>query len=174
MRRVAVVVAILGALSLPARASAQIVPAKWLSLATVAAKGYWHATPQGGACATGPRIVQEPLTDVVTSTGAVAAGEAAFDSCTITLNSSPYWFGYDLCIVFVHEWGHLVLGPDFFQASNPADPAHSLATSGLYAIMQESENIYGLNVPQCDRVSRVLSGLHHRRRGHAKHRAAAR
>ena len=24
-----------------------------------------------------------------------------------------------------HEWGHEVLGPDYFAASNPSDPGHS-------------------------------------------------
>lgn len=47
--------------------------------------------------------------------------------CVITLNASYDWrdFPESVCHAYVHEFGHLVLGPDYFAAVNPSDPAHS-------------------------------------------------
>ena len=60
------------------------------------------------------------------------SGQAEFDPCRIDLqaalvaNAAKYPGGfYNLCQTLAHEWGHEVLGPDYFAASNPSDPGHS-------------------------------------------------
>lgn len=50
---------------------------------------------------------------------------------------------FELCRVLAHEWGHNVLGEDYFAASNPDDPAHSPDMGNLmYAYL-------GTTTPQC-------------------------
>lgn len=82
------------------------------------ARTYWHAVPACGQ----PAIVFGP-----TPTG--DSGVANYASCSIVISTA---YGYAevggrtlLCETLVHEYGHLVLGPNYFAAVNPADPAHS-------------------------------------------------
>lgn len=107
-----------------------------LSVAVHGAQSYWHGDPPCGF----PYI---SFTSLPSNEG----GEAFYDSCTIFIAlPANSWTGYDLCIIMTHEWGHLVLGPNYFAAVNPSDPAHSPSTN---SIMNAGPSIYSLNIPQC-------------------------
>lgn len=122
---------------------------------------YWarHApaqlTDDGRPLCGSPRISWRAL-----SPSGDAAAEAMMDgSCRIVFNTAGWvwpaaidrrgfvssgdtWSTF--CAVMVHEIGHLVLGPDYFAATNPDDPAHSAdPESVMFA------DITGLEVPAC-------------------------
>ena len=52
-------------------------------------------------------------------------GLAYFGECKFAIQKLVWWPPYDLCKTVVHEWGHLTLGPTYFSATNPEEPAHS-------------------------------------------------
>ena len=87
-----------------------------------AARQFWSGrTPRCGQ----PMIL-------VTKLDRAISGQAEFDPCRIDLQASlvaaaPKYPGgfYNLCQTVAHEWGHEVLGPDYFAPSNPSDPGHS-------------------------------------------------
>jgi hypothetical protein len=119
---------------------AQAVSQDWVNASESAAQSYWgNPYPPTRPCVAVPTLTQEPL-------AGAEGGEADYDNCAIVLNSDNAWTPYTFCIAYLHEWGHLTLGPMYFEASNPADPAHSLDPT---SIMQESEAIYDLEIPQC-------------------------
>jgi hypothetical protein len=40
--------------------------------------------------------------------------------------TDPTWRDFmEVCRAMTHEWGHLVLGENYFAATNPAEPWHS-------------------------------------------------
>jgi hypothetical protein len=108
----------LAVLCLPATSAAESLHATPAQLASAehVASVYWHGNPACGA----PVVTYEPMADT-------HAGEAEYGSCRIMLNPAHDWRDFPalLCVVLAHEWGHLVLGPDYFAAVNPSDPAHS-------------------------------------------------
>ena len=88
-----------------------------LAWARSIAVAYWNVSqPPCGR----EMIVQAPL-------NVPSAGQANFLTCSITFSTLNDWrdFPVELCSVYVHEFGHLVLGPTYFAGSNPTDPAHS-------------------------------------------------
>jgi hypothetical protein len=89
-----------------------------LAAARATAVAYWHV-PQ-------PPCGRERVVNAAPAVPAWLA-EADFGSCAIVLSTTRDWRSWPaiLCRVYVHEFGHLVLGPTYFQASNPASPAHS-------------------------------------------------
>jgi hypothetical protein len=80
------------------------------------ALAYWGGPPSCG----------EPSVTLVALNPAYA-GQAVYAECRIEIQSRWDWaadpVGY--CNVIVHENGHLVLGSEYFAATNPADPAHA-------------------------------------------------
>ena len=80
------------------------------------------------------RVAQPPCGREHVSVGPVpAAAWASWSTCTITFNSSRDWrdFPREICRLYVHEFGHLVLGPAHFAAINPTDPMHSPDPSNI-------------------------------------------
>lgn len=135
-----VLVAIVVALALAAPVQAAVQPQSWVDGAEGAAQSYWQNTiPQSRWCSAVPTVDQVEL--------AGRGGEADWSTCTIRLDSDIAWTPYTFCIAMLHEWGHLTLGPTYFAATNPADPAHS---SDPTSIMNAAPSIYTLQVPQCD------------------------
>lgn len=63
----------------------------------------------------------------VEKTPANIEGEAQYAACRIVLSAAIDWHDFPalLCKAYVHEFGHLTLGPTYFAQSNPTDPAHS-------------------------------------------------
>jgi hypothetical protein len=78
---------------------------------------YWGGAPNCGE----PSVTLAALNPAY-------AGFAWYAECRIEIQSRHDWaadpVGY--CDLIVHESGHLVLGPRYFAATNPADPAHAL------------------------------------------------
>ncbi len=109
----AIVAAVLALLLLPAMASASTPSAAQLAWAQSKAVAYWHVPPPCGQ----PRIVLS-----ATTTDIANANPA---TCTITFSTTQDWEPAFLCLVYVHEFGHLVLGVNYFATTNPEDPAHS-------------------------------------------------
>jgi hypothetical protein len=118
MRKVAAVslVVTLGVLGASATVSASVPTAAQLSWARSKAVAYWHAQPPCGR----ERVLLIPL-PLTTS------GQADPGTCSIEINTHLNLRGYplELCAIYVHEYGHLILGYNYFAASNPSDPAHS-------------------------------------------------
>lgn len=139
MRRLALVLILGATLGLPAVATAAAPPTteqfRWVQ--RVAAT-YWHTPPPCGR----PIIGMSTL-----SPDRDAESEAL--ACTLTLSNGVDWrdFPVQLCVIFVHEMGHLVLGPHYFAATNPLDPSHSLDPEN---IMFHSPN--GAQVPRLART----------------------
>jgi hypothetical protein len=80
------------------------------------ARMYWGGTPNCG----------EPSVRLVALNPAYA-GFAWLADCRIEIQSRHDWAADPVryCDLIVHENGHLVLGPGYFAALNPADPAHA-------------------------------------------------
>lgn len=137
-------------LGLAASASAAVEPPAWVSAGVVAAQSYWGAPvpawqDAGFGCRAVPPVEQVAL-------GAIG-GQASYATCAIQINSDDSWTPYSFCVVTVHEWGHLQLGPLAFAAANPADPAHSLDP---LSVMQEDPAIFALEIPQCRAMQNEL------------------
>lgn len=101
--------------------------ASQLAWARSKAVAYWHV-PQ-------PPCGRESVLNVALPNS--WAGMADFAACSIALSTVNDWrdFPIELCRVYAHEFGHLVLGPTYFAATNPADPAHSPDPSNImYAV----------------------------------------
>lgn len=131
-----------------------------LLTATRTARAYWHGNPPCGA----PGLTEGaalPLGEL---------GAADFAECRIMLGALPYWREAPalLCTVIVHEWGHLVLGPKFFAAVNPTDPAHDPNPD---SIMHDGGPVSG-SFPPCEASAgehdRAAASTHttHTRRSH--------
>lgn len=76
------------------------------------------------------RIRSPPCGNPAISVGAIppnSAGYAVWSACSITFSDTDDWhdFWQATCVVYVHEFGHLVLGPTYFASTNPSDPSHS-------------------------------------------------
>jgi hypothetical protein len=81
-------------------------------------------------------------------------GEAAIGACEIAINSAITWAqpggSWDyLCHAMTHEVGHLILGGDYFAATNPSDPAHSADPN---SVMFEGPQSYAASVPACSNL----------------------
>ena len=106
----------------------------------LAARQFWAGwTPRCGQ----PAIVAIKLDRPI-------SGLAEFDPCRIDLqavgvsNAARYPGGfYNLCQTVAHEWGHEVLGPTYFAASNPSDPGHSADPDSVMAARPRA------TTPQC-------------------------
>lgn len=162
-KRTALVLAVLASLALPASSTAAedlrptVAELQWSRSVAVA---YWH-------------VQQPPCGREIVLTGSPPnedVGLADWSACSIIFSEARDWRDYPekTCEVYVHEFGHLVLGPTYFAAVNPADPAHSPDASNI---------MYGNGNPrttrQEDAVMRSVGCLppataHHRR--HAKRR----
>ncbi len=110
---------------------------------------------------------------VVTNLNRPISGLAEFDPCRIDLqaagvaNAVRYPGGfYNLCQTVAHEWGHEVLGPTYFAASNPYDPGHSPDPDSVMAARPRattSECLAALNAAYYDtgwRVRRARVEIH--------------
>lgn len=185
MKRLITIAVVLCTVAFAAPAYADV-DQSWIDQSVAAAQSYWGNTiPQNGGCTAIPTIVQ---VDLASQHG----GFAYFGQCLIQIDGSESWLPYQLCIAVVHEWGHLTLGATFFATENPADPTHSVETTGQYAIMQENSDIYSLQIPQCQTMARAidpptvvdppptksgsgtstniqLHDTHHKRRRHKRH-----
>jgi hypothetical protein len=119
MRGLAVVVALAIAGLVPGAASAESLaptPAE-LQWSRSVAVAYWHVSqPPCGR----ETVLLEAMPEADTAL-------AHSDQCSIGLNAASDWrdFPMILCRIYVHEFGHLVLGATYFAGSNPANPAHS-------------------------------------------------
>ena len=84
---------------------------------------YWHTVPRCGW----PTVTYGTVAGRAQD-GSRGAADADSSSCAITYSAAAFdWvdFPSTTCQTMVHEYGHLVLGPLFFRASNPTNPAHS-------------------------------------------------
>jgi hypothetical protein len=152
-------------LAFPAVAAAdQYAPtAAELAQARSVAVAYWHV--QQPPCGR-ETVLLEPLPS--------GMGRAGFDQCTITFSAAADWrdFPAGTCRIYVHEYGHLVLGPTYFFASNPADPAHSADPANIMygsvpTPQQEDEQERGIGCLPPLATGRHQS-RHHRRRHHPR------
>lgn len=91
--------------------------------ALAAARVYWRTSPEGAhtlpCAAPAFRVEHEAI-----------EGAAAWvlEGCTVYL--SAQWVSErpaypELCQAIVHELGHLILGPTYFEATDPSNPSHS-------------------------------------------------
>lgn len=92
-----------------------------VNAAVADAHAYWGTDPGCGI-----------LKVEVIPTGYGEQGEAGDATCTIMLSQTwltftdPTWRDFmEVCRAMTHEWGHLVLGENYFAATNPAEPWHS-------------------------------------------------
>lgn len=127
---------ILAVLVLAVPASASVPTPAQLAWARAKAVSYWHA--QNPPCG--------PLTVLAVPLPMNTDGQANYETCAIELNSHTNLRGYpwEMCVIYVHEFGHLVLGTEYFAASNPSDPAHSsdpdnIMYGGIGATGQQQE-----------------------------------
>ncbi len=105
-----------------------------------AARQFWAGwTPRCGQPAIAVVKLDRPI-----------SGQAEVDPCRIDLqaalvaNAAQYPGGFfNLCQTVAHEWGHEVLGSDYFATSNPDDPGHSLDPDSLMAARPVA------STPQC-------------------------
>jgi hypothetical protein len=123
-------------------AQASIPTSAQLAWARSKAVAYWHvAQPPCGR----ERVLSLPL-------ALATDGQTSPETCIIELNSHLNLRGFpvELCAIYVHEYGHLVLSPDFFAASDPSDPAHS----------SDPNNIMygGVGTPQQEEHQDITSG----------------
>jgi hypothetical protein len=111
-----------------------------LAQSILAARQFWSGwTPKCGA----PEIAVVKLDRAI-------SGLAEFDTCRIDLQAalvasaprSPGGF-YNLCQTVAHEWGHEVLGPTYFAATNPSDSGHSSNPDSVMAARPRA------TTPQC-------------------------
>jgi hypothetical protein len=108
-------------LAFPATAAAEgeATPAQ-LHEAEMIAAAYWGPPPCGW-----PLVVYHQL-------GPEVFGEAVGFDCAIALARYDWIDNPEtLCMTVAHEWGHLVLGPEYFAAVNPAEPAESPDPSNI-------------------------------------------
>jgi hypothetical protein len=121
MKRVGSLLAVLICLSVPTAAEAESLAPTTAELvyARAAAATYWHVTHP-------PCGIEQAVFGAVRSSDFNAA-EADMETCTIMFSDAHDWRDYPeiTCSTYVHEFGHLALGLDYFAASNPTDPAHS-------------------------------------------------
>lgn len=91
------------------------------TLATERAEAFWQTLPACGH----PHLSLTTVTDG-------DDGMAIYQTCTTEIQRSSWpderaaavdWA--ELCRVETHEIGHLTLGPTYYAASNPTNPAHS-------------------------------------------------
>jgi hypothetical protein len=92
------------------------------TLATQRAEAFWQAAPPCG----------HPHLSLTASVPAGDDGMAIYQTCTAEIQASSWpneraaavdWA--EVCRVATHEIGHLILGPAYYAASNPTNPAHS-------------------------------------------------
>jgi|SRR5215472_6556304 len=116
MKRLLILAAVFATAAAPAGAEDLSPTAGELAWARQRAVAYWHAEPPCGR----ESVTVEPAPEVL-------AGAAFYLQCRINLNGQDDWVHYpeQLCLTYVHEFGHLVLGPTYFANINPSDPAHS-------------------------------------------------
>jgi hypothetical protein len=118
MRKIALGAVIGAGMMLTASAGgSQLSPtARQLAWARAKAGTYWH-------------VPQPPCGRERVSLGSVPgkAAMAYWSSCSIVFDAQRDWRDFPtlLCHAYVHEYGHLVLGPNYFATSNPGDPMHS-------------------------------------------------
>jgi hypothetical protein len=110
----AVVTAVLALLLLPAMASATTPTTGEIAWASSKAIAYWHVQPPCGT----PQITLSPAMPD-------GSANANPETCQITFNTAEPWDSASVCVAYIHEVGHLVLGVTYFANVNPADPAHS-------------------------------------------------
>lgn len=82
------------------------------------AESYWSVTPCGGQI----QITHGVIPGAVAEAGdcAIELDSRWFPNAASEIQQWPYF-----CAVMTHEIGHLALGPAFFAAADPLDPAHS-------------------------------------------------
>jgi hypothetical protein len=124
MRKLTALILTAAALSAPSTALGQVVlsgpapptPAE-LSWAQTASLRFWKTSV--ASCGV-PKVAMVTLDETI-------MGEADATTCTIWLNAALNWAASSAytCTTYMHEFGHLLLGPTYFAAVNPADPAHS-------------------------------------------------
>ncbi len=123
MRR-AVLVSVLSVV-LPASASAGVPTSGQIAWAHSIAVAYWHVEqpPCGPVKDTYPAL-QDPT---VAAYAILAPGSPQDCTVVFNVNSGVDWEGWPdyFCRTYVHEFGHLVLGADYFASSNPSNPGHS-------------------------------------------------
>lgn len=111
--------ALLASLAIPATAASDTPTSTEFAWAHRVAVAYWHVPAP--PCGT-PTLAFEPHLSHYTAL-------ATYSRCTITFYVGPVQDWRDtpaaVCHIYVHEFGHLVLGPTYFASTNPADPAHS-------------------------------------------------
>lgn len=133
-----------------------------LNTAVQIAATYWHGNPSCGR----PDIALGDLPDMTAM---------AFPSCQIIIDTSQRdWTDTSslLCVVMVHEWGHLVLGENYFAATNPTDPSHSPDSRNVMYHQTYDPAL----VPACnaiDHPARLTRAREHPRHHHARKRLRA-
>jgi hypothetical protein len=100
------------------------------------------------------------------------AGDANPASCLVRISRTDWdaqmsgnpFVASGLCRTFVHEYGHLVLGPSYFASSNPTDPGHS---PDPHSVM--FAEVTAASIPACDALQRVRRvGVWVRRHGRSR------
>lgn len=106
------------------------------------ARDYWRLNAPAGLARDGLPLCGTPRISWARFAAADSnAAEAYPDgSCRIAFNLRAWWWplpvrqpgvvaGSDawpsFCTAMAHEWGHLIVGPTYYEALNPADPGHS-------------------------------------------------
>jgi hypothetical protein len=159
MKRAGTIALLLALLAVPTAQARIAPPEQRLATYERIADAYWHHAPLN--CPLRARIV--PAASLPSGTVA----EATAGSCDMRV-SAPYFPARDrhpystnadsACYMVVHEWGHMVLGPNYFATTNPADPAHSADPSNVMYASGENAN-----VPACvTTISRYRVGTTHR------------
>lgn len=103
-----------------ARAASSTATAREMAWARRVAVAYWHGEPRCGIPTVSP---SKGLGNLL--------GDATYSTCAIRYSAGTSidwgWREYPplFCELIVHEYGHLVLGPTYFAASNPTEPEHS-------------------------------------------------
>ncbi len=150
------------AVAFPAVASAEnLAPtSSELEWARSRAGAYWHV--QDLPCGRETVLTETPLPEG-------DAGLAITGSCTFAFSPAMDWrdFPGPTCLTYIHEFGHLLLGPTYFAAVNPTEPDHSPDTTNV---------MYGktLSPEQAVTLQRSVGCLstprHHRRRARRSRR----
>lgn len=84
---------------------------------------YWKHAPTWNGCGPVGQTFSANLPTTWEATVDYTSCNIVYADWAMTYGNGPSWETF--CATTVHEYGHLVLGPTYFAATNPSNPAHS-------------------------------------------------